>query len=488
MSSFMLKTSGSKSWLVSYKFLISRFPSFSPKTIKRPSGSQFSRSKIYNFSCLSENYRVLASDNTVLHRNFSGFASVPNSRWFRLFTTQAAAELSTSDGLTVDRIVANNWLILDETESDWKSHAAAIAQSIQVIKKRLQWKKLMVRLDLLSAQLNKPDLWDDPVLAGKISREHGSLMAKRKEVTAFETELLEHIDMIKLAREEDDTELESDSLRALIRMRRNSKEKELEALLAGEEDSCSCYIEVQAGAGGTESMDWAKMVMQMYKQWAGRCGYRVSVVDEMPGEIAGIKRATIKVDGEYAFGYAKAEVGVHRLVRISPFDSGKRRHTSFAAVAVIPILGDGSTHVQINESDLRIERYRAGGPGGQHANTTDSAVRIFHIPTGITATCQNERSQHMNKASAMAVLQSRLDQLEMARQAQMNAQHTQSLTDISWGNQIRTYVLHPYRMVKDLRTNYEVSDPDSVLDGEIDGFILSYLSASLDKDEDCPYA
>lgn len=273
-------------------------------------------------------------------------------------------------------------------------------------------------------------------------------------------------------------------MKALLRMRKHSKEKELEALLSGEQDPCSCYIEVQAGAGGTESMDWAAMVMQMYKMWARQRGYGVAVVDEMPGDIAGIKRATIKVDGEYAFGYAKAEVGVHRLVRISPFDSGKRRHTSFAAVAVIPILGDGSTHMQINESDLRIERFRAGGAGGQHVNTTESAVRIVHIPTGITATCQNERSQHQNKASAMAVLQSRLDQIEMARQAQMNAQHTQSLTEISWGNQIRTYVLHPYRMVKDLRTNYEVSDPDSVLEGDLDGFILSYLSASLDKNED----
>lgn len=481
-----------------YKFLLSGFSSFLLKTIERPPRSQFRGSKRYLSSRSSERCRASASGIGILQRDNSGSASallsrviLPydsnkdqlHSKRFCMFSTETAVELSTSDGLTVDRIVASNWTILDESESDWKSHAAAISQSIQVVKRRLQWKKLMVRLDLLSAELNKPDLWGDPVHAGKISREHGSLMAKMKEVIAFERELLEHIDMIKLAREEDDTELESESMNALLRMRRNSKQKELEALLAGEHDSCPCYIEVQAGAGGTESMDWAKMVMQMYKLWAQRKGYKVTVVDEMPGEIAGIKRATIKVDGEYAFGYAKAEVGVHRLVRISPFDSGKRRHTSFAAVAVIPILGDGSTHVQINESDLRIERFRAGGAGGQHVNTTESAVRIVHIPTGITATCQNERSQHMNKASAMAVLQSRLDQLEMARQAQMNAQHTQSLTEISWGNQIRTYVLHPYRMVKDLRTNYEVSDPDSVLEGAIDGFILSYLSASLDKEE-----
>jgi len=287
--------------------------------------------------------------------------------------------------------------------------------------------------------------------------------------------------MLRLAREENDNELEMESMRALADMRRSAKEKELNALLSGDNDSCSCFIEVQAGAGGTESMDWAAMVMNMYRSWAQRRGYTITVVEEMPGEVAGIKRATIKVDGEYAFGYAKAEVGVHRLVRISPFDSGKRRHTSFAAVAVIPILGDASSRYQIKDSDLRIERFRSGGPGGQHANTTESAIRIVHIPTGISATCQNERSQHMNKASAMAVLQSRLDQLEIARQAQMNAEHTQSLNEISWGNQIRSYVLHPYRMVKDLRTNYEVSDPDSVLEGDLDDFILNYLSSSLDE-------
>ncbi|KAK2639203.1 hypothetical protein Ddye_027055 [Dipteronia dyeriana] len=449
-----------------HSVLPSGLSSFLFKALKNPSGSHFNRSKTCFFGS-----------------QYQQFFPRKSKGGFSFFGTQAATEPSTADGLTVEGIVANRWTILDESDSDWKSHAAAIAQSIQVIKRRLQWKKLMVRLNLLSVELNKPNLWDDPVHAGRISREHGSLMGKMKEVKAFEQELLEHIDMIKLAREENDTELESETLEALVTMRRISNEKELEALLSGEQDPCPCYIEVQAGAGGTESMDWAAMVMEMYKSWAQRRGYEVTVVDEMPGEMAGIKRATIKVVGEYAFGYAKSEVGVHRLVRISPFDSGKRRHTSFAAVAVIPIMGDGSTRVTISESDLRIERYRAGGPGGQHANTTESAVRIVHIPTGVTATCQNERSQHQNKASAMAVLQSRLDQLEMTRQAQMNAQHTQSLTEISWGNQIRTYVLHPYRMVKDLRTNYEVSDPDSVLEGDLDGFILSYLSASLDKDE-----
>lgn len=343
---------------------------------------------------------------------------------------------------------------------------------------------MLFKMDQLSMAVSKSDLWDNPVYAGRISREHGMLMGKMKEVNGFEQELLDHIDMLKLAHEENDHDIESDCISSLIQLRRKLKEKELEALLSGDNDSCSCYIEVQAGAGGTESMDWASMIMNMYKSWGEHHGYTVTVVDEMPGEIAGIKRATIKVDGEYAFGYAKAEIGVHRLVRISPFDSAKRRHTSFSAVAVIPILGDLSSRYKINESDLRIERFRSGGAGGQHANTTDSAVRIVHIPTGISATCQNERSQHQNKASAMSVLQCRLDQLEMARQAQMNSEHTRSLTDISWGNQIRSYVLHPYQMVKDMRTNFEVSDPDSVLGGDIDCFILNFLSASLEKDKD----
>ncbi|KAE8010316.1 hypothetical protein FH972_006698 [Carpinus fangiana] len=297
-------------------------PSFSYKTTEAPPGSRRlshlipenpippSGSPIYRHS-----FSGIYSNSLPSIKNLSQFRESPIIlKLFRYFGTEAAELPSTADGLTVEGILASNWTILDESESDWKSHAAAIAQSIHLIKKRLKWKKLVVRLDLLSMELNKPDLWDDPVHAGKISREHGSLMGKMKQVRAFERELLEHIDMIKLAGEENDADMESESLKALVRMRRNSKEKELQAMLAGEQDSCSCYIEVQAGAGGTESMDWAAMVMQMYKMWAQKRGYKVTVVDEMPGEMAGIKVHLLTSFHSSLFSIEFIVVSAHPLI------------------------------------------------------------------------------------------------------------------------------------------------------------------------------
>ncbi|OAE22109.1 hypothetical protein AXG93_1175s1190 [Marchantia polymorpha subsp. ruderalis] len=384
-----------------------------------------------------------------------------------------------SDGFGVDDVVARGWHISDEAESDWRGHAAAIARSIQLIRTRMQWNTLLSRLRQLDVELEKPDLWSDPVQASKISREKGTLAGRLKAVNEMESELIEQIGMAELAREEKDSQIEAEATEALAALRTLAKEKELAALLSGEHDECSCFLEVQAGAGGVESMDWASMLIRMYRMWGLRRGYEVSTIEEMFGEEAGIKRATIRLDGQFGYGYAKSEAGVHRLVRISPFDAGKRRHTSFAAVAVMPVLDESAIKIDIDESDLRIERYRAGGAGGQHVNKTESAVRIVHIPTGIVVQCQADRSQHRNKATALGVLQSRLYQMETARRAQASAQHTETLGDITWGNQIRSYVLQPYQMVKDLRTGHEVGNPTAVLDGDIDGFILSYLASQV---------
>lgn len=394
------------------------------------------------------------------------------------FSTPAFSEDSlfeADEGLKAEDIIGRGWQITEDSESDWRSHAAAVARSLQLIKGRMRWKEMLFRIKELDSVMENPDLWQDPELAAKHSRERGALMSRMKAVKQLEVGLAEHVGLAELAREEGDFQVEAEAASALGQLRKVAKEKEVAALLSGDHDASSCFLEIQAGAGGTESMDWAAMVMRMYKLWAINRGFEVTMVDEMPGEEAGIKRATMRLDGDYAFGYAKSEAGVHRLVRISPFDSNKRRHTSFAAVAVIPVLASGSQG-SINEAELRIDTFCAGGPGGQHVNRTESAVRIVHIPTGISAQCQSERSQHRNKQLAMSVLQARLQQREMAQQAQVNAQHTASLGEISWGNQIRSYVLHPYRMVKDMRTNYEVSDPAAVLDGDVDGFIFSFLA------------
>ncbi|KAI5078240.1 hypothetical protein GOP47_0005911 [Adiantum capillus-veneris] len=405
----------------------------------------------------------------------------PQTPWTHrlLYCTSCLSEdPSTWEGANeTDNIAARGWQINEDSESDWRSHAASAARSLQLIKCRMRWKEMLVRVKQLDKILENPDLWQDPNSAAKHSRERGAVASRLKSFRQLEVDLAEHVGLAELAHEENDHQVEAEATKALAKLRQIAKERETAALLNGDQDACSCFLEVQAGAGGTESMDWAAMVLRMYRLWASNRGFETTTVDEVQGEDAGIKRATLRLDGDYAYGYAKCEAGVHRLVRISPFDSNKRRHTSFAAVAVIPILDTGS-QFNINESDLRIDTFCSGGPGGQHANKTESAVRIVHLPTGITAQCQSERSQHRNKQTAMAVLQARLQQREMALQAKANAHHTASLGEISWGNQIRSYVLQPYRMVKDLRTHYEVSDPDAVLDGDLDGFIFSLLAKS----------
>ena len=281
-------------------------------------------------------------------------------------------------------------------------------------------------------------------------------------------------DLYNLALEENNKTVLNECLKKIDELKFQSKKNETKCFLSNENDSLNCYIEIHAGAGGTESQDWAEMLRRMYMRWATIKEYSVQLISEHKGEEAGIKSSTIKIEGDYLYGWLKSESGIHRLVRISPFDSGARRHTSFASVWVYPIV-DESIDVEILEKDLRIDTYRSSGAGGQHVNTTDSAVRITHLPTKIVVQCQNERSQHKNKETCMNMLKARLYDHQIKKREQESKNLESSKSDIGWGHQIRSYVLHPYRMVKDNRTNYENSNPDKVLDGQIDDFLESSL-------------
>ncbi len=298
---------------------------------------------------------------------------------------------------------------------------------------------------------------------------------------ALERELADNIELIELAEAEGDQDVLAEAEAALGKLRDRAARKERESLLSGEADANDAYLEVHAGAGGTESQDWAEMLLRMYVRWAEQSGYKVEWIEESPGEEAGIKSATIRVKGSFAYGWLKTESGVHRLVRISPFDSSSRRHTSFASVGAYPVIDD-SIDVEIQDKDLRIDTYRASGAGGQHVNRTDSAVRITHLPTGIVVQCQNDRSQHKNRAAAMAMLKARLYEAELRkREAERQALHA-SKSEIGWGHQIRSYVLHPYQMVKDLRTGVETGSAQAVLDGDLDEFMAAALAARLGGD------
>ena len=281
-------------------------------------------------------------------------------------------------------------------------------------------------------------------------------------------------DLYNLALEENNTSIISESLKNLEELRLNTKKNETKCFLSNESDSLDCYIEIHAGAGGTESQDWAEMLRRMYMKWSTSQHFKCQLINEHKGDEAGIKSSTIKVEGEYVFGWLKSESGIHRLVRISPFDSGARRHTSFASVWVYPVV-DENIDIEIIEKDLRIDTYRSSGAGGQHVNTTDSAVRITHIPTKIVVQCQNERSQHKNKETCMNMLRARLYNYEIKKREDKTKNIENAKSDIGWGHQIRSYVLHPYRLVKDNRTNHESSNPDKILDGDLDEFLESNL-------------
>jgi peptide chain release factor 2 len=344
-----------------------------------------------------------------------------------------------------------------------------------LLRRFLDWDRAHKRLGELNAKVEDPTLWDDPKAAQEVMRERRRLEEAIGATRKMETELADTVELMEMAEAEGDAGLVDDAVKALAELAERSERDKVAALLAGEADANNSYIEVNAGAGGTESQDWAGMLQRMYSRWAERHGMKVELVDFHAGEQAGIKSATLLVKGENAYGYAKTESGVHRLVRISPYDSAARRHTSFASVWVYPEVDD-DIDIEINEGDLKIDTYRASGAGGQHVNTTDSAVRITHLPTNIVVQCQNQRSQHKNKAEAMKQLKARLYEAELQRREAESNKTEAAKTDIGWGHQIRSYVLQPYQLVKDLRTGVISTAPADVLDGDLDRFMAAALS------------
>ena len=337
------------------------------------------------------------------------------------------------------------------------------------------WDVALRKLHELNARVEDPTLWDRPEEAQAVSRERSRLAASVDAVTGLERDLADAVGYAELADEEGDEASLEEARGQLKAIRERAARAELEALLSGEADGNDAFLEVNSGAGGTESCDWAGMLLRMYTRWANAHGMSVEFLEETTGEQAGIKSATIQVKGPNAYGWLKTEAGVHRLVRISPFDAAAKRHTSFASVWVYPVVDDAIV-IDINPSDVRTDTYRASGAGGQHINKTDSAVRLTHIPTGVVVACQMGRSQHQNREEAWKMLRARLYELELQkREAEAQALQDQK-TDIGWGHQIRSYVLQPYQMVKDLRTQVETSDTQGVLDGDLDAFMGASLA------------
>jgi peptide chain release factor 2 len=318
--------------------------------------------------------------------------------------------------------------------------------------------------------------------AQTVMRERTRLESRISRIDHLTRELADTTELLELGAAEADEGVVAEAEAALIQMHKTAQRAELEALLSGEADGNDCYLEVHAGAGGTEAQDWAEMLLRMYTRWAERRRFKVEWIEESPGEEAGIKSATIKIAGADAYGWMKTESGVHRLVRISPFDSSARRHTSFASVGAYPVIDD-TIEIEILDKDLRVDTYRASGAGGQHVNRTDSAVRLTHLPTGIVVACQNDRSQHRNRAMAMQMLKARIYEMELRKREEATKAVHEAKSDIGWGHQLRSYVLQPYQMVKDLRTGVETSNTQAVLDGDIDDFLMSALAGDKRADK-----
>lgn len=350
----------------------------------------------------------------------------------------------------------------------------SIRKSLGLLAQRMDWNTAPHRLEEMNAMIEDGDLWSDPARAQKLMRDRQILSDKVETYRRLDQDLRDSVELIELGEAEGDAEIVADAEATLKSLAETAAQKELEALLDGEADSNDSFIEIHAGAGGTESCDWAAILARMYTRWAEKKGYKVELQSETAGDEAGIRSVTYKITGPNAYGWLKSESGVHRLVRISPFDSSARRHTSFCSVWVYPVVDD-NIEIVIPDNEIRIDTYRSSGAGGQHVNTTDSAVRITHLPTNIVVT-SSMKSQHQNREIAMNALRSRLYQLELDRRnAAINAAHD-SKGEAGWGNQIRSYVLQPYQMVKDLRTGYETSDTQGVLDGDLDGFMAATLA------------
>lgn len=336
------------------------------------------------------------------------------------------------------------------------------------------WDNSVNQLKDLDNQAESPTLWDNASAAQKLLKERESLKNSLEKVRSLENVLSDSINLLEFAEAENDESFEIEGAGELDKLHIQAQRLQLESLLSGEADANNAFIEINAGAGGTEAQDWAEMLARMYSRWADRKGYKIEILDENPGEEAGIKSMTIKINGHQAYGWLKTESGVHRLVRISPYDSNARRHTSFASIWVYPEIDD-NIDIQIEDKDIRIDTYRASGAGGQHVNKTESAIRITHLPTNIAVQCQSDRSQHRNRAQAFSMLRARLYELELReREAKANASSTK--TEIGWGHQIRSYVLQPYQLVKDNRTSVEKGNTQAVLDGDIDDFLEASLA------------
>ena len=358
--------------------------------------------------------------------------------------------------------------------AETQNNVDAITKSLKLLAQRMDWETAPHRLEEFDAMIEAPDLWNDPAKAQKLMKERQSLLDAVSTYKLIDSGLRDNVELIELGEAEGDQDIVTEAETALRDLATLAAQKELEALLDGEADSNDTFLEINAGAGGTESCDWASMLARMYVRWAEKKGYTVEMQSETPGEEAGIRSVSYKISGHNAYGWLKSESGVHRLVRISPYDSAARRHTSFSSVWVYPVVDD-NIEIEVQDKDIRIDTYRSSGAGGQHVNKTDSAVRITHFPTGIVVT-SSLKSQHQNRDIAMQALKSRLYQMELEKRNAAIMEAHENKGDAGWGNQIRSYVLQPYQMVKDLRTGVETSDTQGVLDGDLDPFMAATLA------------